>query len=136
MLIWKKEVPRSVSRLRWVVGVGLAAVAITIEVSVGFNPSKSFLGMLNAALAYFTAQALGAPKDGKSQSVLAPLTDGPAEPGRDGTCPLCGEELEISLNLVGQTAECPSCKGKLRFSEGAASLPEESRQNGSGERRG
>jgi hypothetical protein len=55
-LVWKDVVPGPVSRLRWIIGVFVALVAIELVVLLGLNSSIAVF--LNGALAYFIAEEI------------------------------------------------------------------------------
>ena len=62
-MVWHNEVPPIVSKLRWVIALLLAAVLIMAEVLYGLQTSS--VSTLNAATAFFIAEALRAPKKPK-----------------------------------------------------------------------
>ena len=65
LMIWHDEVPCAVSKLRWAIALPLAFLIILGEVMAGLDPSS--VSTLNAASAFFIAEALRAPKKPKEE---------------------------------------------------------------------
>ena len=54
-LIWKEEIPETISKLRWVIAIAIGIIIIFIEINVGFTPKSQ---IINAFIIYLIAQVL------------------------------------------------------------------------------
>lgn len=69
LLIWHDEVPKLVSKLRWVIAIFLAFLLMLVETQLDLNPSA--ITPINAFFAYVVAQALHAPKKTEDKKPIA-----------------------------------------------------------------
>ena len=54
-LIWKEEIPETISKLRWVIAIGFGLTLIFVEINLGFAPGSQ---VINAFIIYMIAQVL------------------------------------------------------------------------------